>query len=401
MNTILILNKLTFELIEERKLVGNSFKVQNINENDYSDIINLLKDLDQLNTLTKSSDDCITMKLETGKTICFRKSKTSNIAVAIFSENKKFKRQSLMLMSEILLNNIEYNESSKNVTFKTKEFLLESIEELTLSFIDYLRTNKLFLKFIYLNYNPNASNSIYYKKTKIESNNSVILFNTNGKESDKDKEPKDTILQKSTIKEKELNIELEKKQNKPTKKKIFITKFNNIKTEQLKKKTFSKGFNSTFFIDKYFLNKTMMIHMLFNNVFIETSNDGNNSLKDNYNYPINNDNDHVLLFLLDMYDKAQQMFSVNNNGVKEYVDICNYIELNFSKPEIVLIKNKLVFVKFKALFIAMDLEIYEDKNYWCVINSNTNFYKEIEHLFSLVYFEEYGNGNYEGDKENN
>ena len=32
-------------------------------------------------------------------------------------------------------------------------------------------------------------------------------------------------------------------------------------------------------------------------------------------------------------------------------------------------------------------EIYEDKNYWTTINSNTNFYREIESLFSLIYNE--------------
>ena len=35
-------------------------------------------------------------------------------------------------------------------------------------------------------------------------------------------EQKDTLIQKSTIKEKELNIDLDKKPNTPTKKKIFI-----------------------------------------------------------------------------------------------------------------------------------------------------------------------------------
>jgi hypothetical protein len=139
-------------------------------------------------------------------------------------------------MSKILLNNIHQDELSKKVTIKGKDFAMQSIEELTVKFIDYLRTNKLFAKFIYFNYNPNASNSISYKKTKLEST-SVILYNS-GKENDKIQEQKDTMLQKSTIKEKELNIELEKKPNRPTEKKIFIKKFNNIKNDQLKKKHF-------------------------------------------------------------------------------------------------------------------------------------------------------------------
>lgn len=73
--------------------------------------------------------------------------------------------------------------------------------------------------------------------------------------------------------------------------------------------------------------------MLFNNVFVESPNQGN-SLKDNFNYPINQENDHVLLYLLDLYDKAQQMFSVNKLNNSEYLDIVNYIELNLIKPEV-------------------------------------------------------------------
>ena len=135
-----------------------------------------------------------------------------------------------------------------------------------------------------------------------------------------------------------------------------------------------------------------MIHMLFNNVFIESPNEGN-SLQENFNYPINQENDHVLLFLLDLYDKAQQMFGVNKNGSVEYLDMVNYIEMNLSKPEVLLTKNKLAFIKYKYLFIVIQIEIYEDKNYWTTINSNTNFYKEIESLFSIVYSDSYANLN--------
>jgi len=62
------------------------------------------------------------------------------------------------------------------------------------------------------------------------------------------------MLQKSTIKEKELNIELDKKANPPTEKKIFIKKFNAAKSEPIKKKNLSKYFGSNFFIEKYVLN---------------------------------------------------------------------------------------------------------------------------------------------------
>jgi hypothetical protein len=59
------------------------------------------------------------------------------------------------------------------------------------------------------------------------------------------------MLQRSTIREKELNIELDKKSFPPTEKKIFIKKFNNVKNENLKKKNLTKLFGSNFFIEKY------------------------------------------------------------------------------------------------------------------------------------------------------
>lgn len=389
MDTLLVLNKNTFTILAERKLLNYKFQAPPIsNENPYSEIIELIKDLVQLNNLLKPSDDYVTMKLDTGKVIIYRQNPSNNLAVVLICEKKSYKKQSLTILSKILLDNITYDELTQQLNFKVKDFGLQSIEELTTKFIDYLRSNKLFPKFFYFNFNPNAENSILTKKTKLEST-SVILYNSS-KEYEQMHEQKDTILQKSTIKEKELNIDLDKKPNNPTKKKIFIKKYNNIKLDQLKKKTFSKSLNDSFFIEKYFLNNNNMIHMLFNNVFIESPNDGN-SLKENLNYPINQDNDHVLLFLLDLYDKAQQMFGVSKNGQTEYLDVVNYIELNLSKPEVLLTKNKLAFIKYKSLFIAIQIEIYEDKNYWTTINSNTNFYKEIESLFSIIYHDSYAN----------
>lgn len=205
--------------------------------------------MDQLNTVAKSSDDYITLKLDNGKTIVFRKSQNTNLAVIIICDKKSFKRQSLILMAKILLNHVHQDELKKSISLKGKDFAEQSIEELTVKFIDYLRSNKLFAKFIYFNYNPNASNSITYKKNKLEST-SVILFNS-GKDYDKAQEQKDTMLQKSTIREKELNIELDKKPNPPTDRKIFIKKFNNIKGDQLKKKNCNKSFTGNFFIEKY------------------------------------------------------------------------------------------------------------------------------------------------------
>jgi hypothetical protein len=49
-----------------------------------------------------------------------------------------------------------------------------------------------------------------------------------------------------------------------------------------------------------------MIHYLFNNIFLEGQNkevtqDTNSG---GYKFPINTDNEHVLLYLLDIYDKV-------------------------------------------------------------------------------------------------
>jgi hypothetical protein len=52
-------------------------------------------------------------------------------------------------------------------------------------------------------------------------------------------------------------------------------------------------------------------------------------------------------------------------------------------------KSKLILIRYKSLFVLINLEIYEDKNVWSSINNNTNFYKEIEILFSLVQNEVY------------
>ena len=384
MDTLLVLNKNTFAIIAEKKIINYKFiQPQQINENAYTEIIDLIKDLVELNNLLKPSDDYVTMKLDTGKVIIYRQNPKNNLAVVLICEKKSYKKQSLSIISKILLDNIIYNESNQKIDIKVKEFGLQSIEELTTKFIDYLRSNKLYPKFFYFNYNPNAINSIHSKKSKLEST-SVILYNST-KEYEQLHEQKDTLIQKSTIKEKELNIDLDKKPNTPTKKKIFIKKYNNIKLDQLKKNTFSKSLTDSYFVEKYFLSNNNMLHMLFNNVFVEAPNDENNSLQDNLNYPINQENDHVLLFLMDLYDKAQQMFGVSKNGNTEYLDIVNYIELNLTKPEVLLTKNKLAFIKYKYLFVVVQIEIYEDKNYWSTINSNTNFYKEIEGLFSLVY----------------
>ena len=239
METLLILNKTTFAILDERKLLNYKFvSPKNINENQYTEILDLIKDLVQLNNLLKPSDDYITMKLDTGKVIVYRQNPKNNLALVLICEKKSYKKQSLAIISKVLLDYITYDESNHKINFKIKDFGIQCIEELTTKFIDYLKTNKLYPKFFYFNYNPGAINSIQLKKSKLEST-SVILYNSS-KEYEQMHEQKDTLMQKSTIKEKELNIDLDKKPNTPTKKKIFIKKYNNIKLDQLQKKTFSK-----------------------------------------------------------------------------------------------------------------------------------------------------------------
>ena len=48
-------------------------------------------------------------------------------------------------------------------------------------------------------------------------------------------------------------------------------------------------------------------------------------------------------------------------------------------------KSKLIIIKYNFLFIIMNIEIYEDKNIWHTINNNSNFYKEMDILFSIVH----------------
>jgi hypothetical protein len=130
-----------------------------------------------------------------------------------------------------------------------------------------------------------------------------------------------------------------------------------------------------------------MIHFLFNNIFLESPIKEQN--QENFVFPINSENEHLLLYVLDIYDKAQSLFSVSKTNAHEYLDIVNYIEINLSKPDIMLMKSKLIVIKFKSLFILINLEIYEEKNTWSSINTNSNFYREIESLFSIVHAESY------------
>ncbi len=75
-----------------------------------------------------------------------------------------------------------------------------------------------------------------------------------------------------------------------------------------------------------------MIHYLFNNIFLESPLKDQN--KENFVFPINPENEHLLLYVLDLYDKAQSLFSVSKTNAQEYLDIVNYIEINLCKPDV-------------------------------------------------------------------
>ena len=90
-----------------------------------------------------------------------------------------------IFLDSIFCVDIDKNNDIEGVNFikNFKDITLQGIEQLNIMFIEQLRKNKLYAKFIYYNYNPNVSNSISYKKTKLEST-SVILYNSN-KDQDK------------------------------------------------------------------------------------------------------------------------------------------------------------------------------------------------------------------------
>ena len=118
MNTILVLNKTTYEILDEKIISKNTFVTPASKDNSYSFLVDLIKDLDQLNNLSLSNEDCISLKLDSGKIMIFRKSQTNNLAVVLICDKKSFKRQSLISMSKILLNNIQQDRLSKKIIIK-------------------------------------------------------------------------------------------------------------------------------------------------------------------------------------------------------------------------------------------------------------------------------------------
>ena len=98
------MNKNTFTILAERKLQNFKFITPPLsNENPYSEIIELIKDLVQLNNLLKPSDDYVIMKLDTGKVVIYRQNPSNNLAVVLICEKKSYKKQSLTIISKILI----------------------------------------------------------------------------------------------------------------------------------------------------------------------------------------------------------------------------------------------------------------------------------------------------------
>lgn len=181
MNNIVILNKNSYEILLDKTLQKNSmYNSKEFNQNLYANIINIVKNLDE----TSVSLDYI-IKIDS-KAISYRRSKDSYIALFIICEKKSFKKDSLTDMARIFMDFLEKIILDKNETvnnkkfmdFKMKEIINQIISDLTIKYIEYLRKNKLYCKFIYFNYNQNVINSLQYKKTKIDST-SVILYQTN------------------------------------------------------------------------------------------------------------------------------------------------------------------------------------------------------------------------------
>lgn len=186
MNNIVILNKNSYEILVDKTLQKNSmYNSKEFNQSLYANIINIVKNLDE----TSLCLDYI-IKVDS-KAITYRRSKDSYIALFIICEKKYFKKDSLSDMARIfmeyleklILENNETTNNKKFFDFKIKEIINQIISDLTIKYIEFLRKNKLYCKFIYFNYNPNVVNSLQYKKTKLDST-SVILYQSN-KENEK------------------------------------------------------------------------------------------------------------------------------------------------------------------------------------------------------------------------
>ena len=250
MYSITLLTKDKLEIIQEKVF---QYKSNSSTSKDLtiitSSVLDIIKDIDSL-----TPSDYFSIVIE-NKAIVYRKSKESKLALLIQGDKVKFKTSDLEEISRVMLSMLEKKYFSETlnkshvIEINLKELIFASLEELTINFLELLKKSKLYAKFIYFNYNPFFINSFSYKKVKNEAA-SVILYNQK-QENDKLTEVKDTMLQKSTIKEKELCIELDKKSFPPTDKRIYIKKFSDLKPDTFKKKNLSKYYSTNQVIEKY------------------------------------------------------------------------------------------------------------------------------------------------------
>jgi len=184
MINIVILNKNSYEI-----LLDKTFQKQNYNYKEFSqifntNIINIIKNLDE----TSNALDYI-IKLD-NKAITYRRSSDTFISIFCVCEKKSFKKDSLTDISKVFLDYLEkmihedsnIPKNNKFPDFKLKEILNQIVSDITIKFIEFLRKNKIYSKFIYFNYNQNVTNFLNYKKTKIDSTSVILQSN---KESEK------------------------------------------------------------------------------------------------------------------------------------------------------------------------------------------------------------------------
>lgn len=123
------------------------------------------------------------MKMEK-KVVFFRKSKETLLGIICIAQESYIKKSTLNDLSNIYIQELEKIVptsiflNNEQYDYKIQDLNKKLIEILTINFIEELRSNKIYAKFIYLNHNPNIFESYRYKKTKCDST-SVILYNTN------------------------------------------------------------------------------------------------------------------------------------------------------------------------------------------------------------------------------
>ena len=185
---MIFLNKETYSTLYEKNFTNKTKEQEDVF---FQTVIQLIKDMDQLDG---KNSEFIAIKLDSGRNIFYCKSLETKFSVLILSDKNSYKKQTLLEISRSMLNGfIQFTNTQENsnllksnkpmININIKKLAKCAIEEITYKFIDNLKKNKLFTKFVYFNYNTNVVNSIYYKKSKSEST-SVILYNTN-KDSEK------------------------------------------------------------------------------------------------------------------------------------------------------------------------------------------------------------------------